>query len=155
RSVGPRAQCELCGAAIVDEHPHVFERAHRAIRCSCGACGVLFRDAGAAGGRYRTIPNRVLELVPFSPRPEDWLRLGLRVEVVLLVPRDGWVAIYPSPAGAVEAELSEEAAQALAELIPRSRRIERDVEALLLRRTRTGETRGFVVPIVTCYELVD
>jgi hypothetical protein len=155
RTRGGHTACELCGAPVADGHEHVFEVAHRAIRCACTACAVLFRDPGAGGGRFRTIPDRVLELSPFSPSPGDWARLEVPVQLAFLVRGDGFTAFYPSPAGAVEAPLSERAAEALAELVPLSAGVERDIEALLLHRPRSGAARCFLVPVVACYELVD
>jgi hypothetical protein len=148
-------RCELCSAPIADGHAHVVELAARAIRCACGACAVLFRDAGAGGGRFRTVPDRVLKVSPFSPSAAEWARLEVPVQLAFLVRRDGWTAFYPSPAGAVEAPLSQRAAEALVELIPLSSGLEREIEALLLHRSRTGEARCFVVPIIVGYQLVD
>ncbi len=147
-------RCELCGEAVAERHAHVVELATRALRCACTACAILFRDAHAGGGRFRTVPDRVVALAVATLSAADWARLELPVQLAFVVRDDGWTAYYPSPAGSVAAPLSERAAQALVELIPRATDITPHVEAILLHRPRGGGARAFVVPVAAGYELV-
>jgi Family of unknown function (DUF5947) len=68
------------------------------------------------------------------------------------------VALYPSPAGAVESLLSLEAWNAIVQENPSLRSMEADVEALVVNRL--GNDRGstgsecFLAPIDECYKLV-
>jgi hypothetical protein len=60
------------------------------------------------------------------------------------------IAVFPSPAGATEAELADSAEKALERA---TSDLADDVEALLVRRARNGSLSAFVVPIDVCYEL--
>jgi hypothetical protein len=150
----PHARCELCGATVGERHEHVVELADHALRCACGACAVLFRDARAGGGRYRTVSDRVIAVANARVPEADWARLEIPVRLAFVVRREAWLALYPSPAGPVESPLSDAAAQALATLIPPAAALEPEIEALLLHRTADGDTRAFVVPVDACFELV-
>lgn len=155
RSEGRTAlRCELCSAPIGERHAHVVERAQRTLRCSCGACALLFRHGGA-DARRRTVPERVIVDEAFAPGDADWARLGIPVQLAFAMPGEaGWTVWFPSPAGAVEAALSDEAARALAAATPLARCLEPDVEALLLRRTKAGVATCLLAPIDLCHELV-
>ena len=142
-------RCELCGATISDSHAHVVELAAHTLRCSCGACAILFRDPGAGGGRYRTVPRRVLRVLDDHI---DWTPLEIPVRLAFVVRRESWVALYPSPAGPVEMELSQAAVTALTALMPTE--LEPEVEALLLQRSIEGKTRGILVPLDAAYDLI-
>jgi hypothetical protein len=148
------ARCELCSAAVGERHPHVVELASHAMRCACGACAVLFRDAHAGGGRYRTVSDRVVvpDLAPASDA--EWARLEIPVRLAFVIRRDGWVAFYPSPAGPVETPLSDAAATMLTTLVPLAAELEPEIEALFIYRSRQGDTRCLGVPVDACYELV-
>jgi len=68
------------------------------------------------------------------------------------------IALYPSPAGAVESLLTLDSWSAIVEVNPLLRRLQPDVEALLVNRvTRTGTTDAagyFIAPIDVCFKLV-
>jgi hypothetical protein len=64
-----------------------------------------------------------------------------------------WLAVFPSPAGATEAELDDGAWASFARGNTLLQSIEDDVEALLVHRRRDGRCSCFVVPIDACYEL--
>ena len=148
------ARCELCGAEIGEQHAHVVELARHALACACSACAVLFRDRNSGGGRYRTVPDRVLAVAGFAPSDAAWSALGIPVRMAFLVRRsDGWMAYFPSPGGPVEAELSDAAARALVALVPLADAVEPDVEALLFNRPRGGAAECFVVPLDVCHAL--
>ncbi|HEX6837366.1 MAG TPA: DUF5947 family protein [Polyangia bacterium] len=148
------ARCELCGAAVGERHAHVVEIAQHSLMCACSACAVLFRDGGGSGGRYRTVPDRVVVASVAARDEAGWARLEIPVRLAFVVRRDRYIAFYPSPAGPVEAPLSDAAAAALAALVPSAATLEPEVEALLFQRSPAGETRAFVVPLDACYELV-
>lgn len=48
---GPR--CELCKAALADEHRHLLDTEALAVLCACQACSLLFSREAASEGRYR------------------------------------------------------------------------------------------------------
>jgi hypothetical protein len=149
------ARCELCAAPVAERHGHVVLLERHELQCACTACAVLFRDAHAGNGRYRTVPDRVIAARASFACDADWTRLEIPVQLAFVVRRERWIAMYPSPAGTVEAPLSDAASAALAELVPLSAKVEPEVEALLIHRPRRGaNARCHLVPIDACYELV-
>jgi hypothetical protein len=149
--------CELCGAALGDVHPHVVALHEATLRCACGACAVLFRDAAAGGGRWRTVPERVLVDPAFAPDDGEWATLEIPVGLAYVVQQSASgerVAFYPSPAGPTPAPLADEAWQRLAARTALAAQVEPDVEALLLHRRRGRAAGCYLVPIDACYQLV-
>src|SRR5277367_1367887 len=133
----PVEHCELCGLALAAEHAHLLEPASRQLLCSCEPCAILF--SGRQGGRYRRVP-RDIELLPnFRLTDEQWEDLHLPINLTFFVestPAQRVLALYPSPAGAVESLLTLEAWQALVADNPALAELEPDVEALLVNRMK-------------------
>jgi hypothetical protein len=152
----PRARperCQLCGAAIWPRHPHLLEIKTRRLVCSCEACALLFTNERAA---YRRVPQQSAALNDFRLSDAQWD--GLRIPIGLafffyntLAGRV--VAVYPSPAGAMESSLGLDAWQSLADDNPVLGELLPDVEALLVNRLRQAE-RYYRMPIDECYRLV-
>jgi hypothetical protein len=155
----PRPQgerCELCGGAIGEPHSHVVNLSRRNILCTCRACYLLFAHQGAARGRYRAVPDRHLHDPSFQLSERQWDELGIPVGIAFFFRNsslDRTLALYPSPAGATESELSMESWEELVERNAELATMEPDVEALLVRRNRDS-FESFLVPIDACYELV-
>src|SRR5205085_5264261 len=63
------ARCELCSGPLDVDHPHLADVEKRALACACRACAILFTGAGAANGRWRTVPNRYRMDPAFSLEP--------------------------------------------------------------------------------------
>jgi hypothetical protein len=86
-----------------------------------------------------------------------WATLGIPVRLAFLFFNSvmaRWIALYPSPAGAVEAIL-DEGASPLAGVTALAALLEPDVEALLVRGAPAGgRTELLLVPIDACYRLV-
>jgi hypothetical protein len=150
----PVERCELCGAALATEHPHLLEPSSRQLRCCCDACTILFSDQ--QGGRYRRVPSRVEALPDFRMSDARWEDLHLPINLAFFVSSStaGRVqAFFPSPAGATESLLPLEAWDALAADNPGLRELEPDIEALLVNRI--GPARdSYRVSIDECYKLV-
>jgi hypothetical protein len=156
REPGPALErCELCSAPLGERHRHLVDLSARSFCCACRACALLFENAAAANGRFRTIPERVLRDFDFSPSEEQWAALQIPVELAFFFLHGGlerWIAFYPSPAGAVESELPMDAFRELFSNSALIEVIEPDVEALLVRTGRTREC--LLVPIDECYRLI-
>jgi len=127
----------------------------RSIACACRACALLFTRAG---GRYRTVPDRVRS-DPRAPLTEpEWAELQIPVAIAFFFVNSALgqvVASYPSPAGVTECELDLAAWDRLAEGHPLLRALAPDVEAILVigGPAAAGGIETFLVPIDTCYSL--
>ena len=148
--------CEMCDEALPGDHRHIVDIETRNLLCTCTACSLLFTHEGAAGGRYRAVPNRYLydASLELSERQWDELQIPVGMAFFFLNSSLGrFVAFYPSPAGATESLLPLETWQQVMEANPAFASIAPDVEALLLRRTG-DRFECYLAPIDASYELV-
>lgn len=147
-------RCELCGLALGPEHPHLLELATRRIACSCLACSFLFDHPESAP--FRKIPSDVRPLREFQLTDAQWDALRIPISLAFFYQdsiADKLTAIYPSPAGAMEALLPLAAWPELVEANPVLKEVRPDVEALLVNRV--GAIREtYLVPIDECFKLV-
>ena len=51
--------CEMCNEVLTTRHGHLVDTEKRSLACACRACYLLFTHEGAAGGRYRAVPERI------------------------------------------------------------------------------------------------
>ncbi len=172
----PEEHCELCGASIPSDHRHLVNLETRSLLCACRPCGLLFTRNGAAGGKYRAVPERYLLARGLVLTEAQWESLQIPVDIAFFFYNSALgatAAFYPSPAGATESLLPLATWEELTRQNPLLSGLEPDVEALLVYKRRrqgaggpggdseaaeSGETGGgfecFVVPIDACYELV-
>lgn len=164
--VPPGERCEMCTEAIGEEHSHVVDLSSRNLVCTCRACYLLFTHKGAAGGKYRTVPDRYRYLPGFKMTDAQWDELQIPVGMAFFFRNsdlDRFVAFYPSPGGATESLLPLEVWREVMSANRGVSDLADDVEALLLRRHDSAQQGGpdraraaecFLVPIDACYELV-
>jgi hypothetical protein len=148
--------CELCGDLIGPEHRHMLDLRNRELMCACQACKILFDSGAAGGGHYRLVPDRRLRLTDFEMDDVSWEELRIPVEMAFFFHHGESgkvVAYYPSPAGPTESLLELDAWDELERANPVLRKLDVDVEALLVNRSR-GARQYFLVPIEDCYALV-
>lgn len=146
-------RCELCGAALESVHGHLLEKQSRKIACSCEPCAILF--CGQEGARYLRIPNRPRALRDFSLSDIEWEQLAIPIQLAFFF-RDSngrVIAMYPSPAGAIESELSLGSLTTTFERSPALNSLEPCVEALLVNRVAVPHIY-MLAPIDRCFELV-
>jgi hypothetical protein len=151
----PGERCDMCMAAIADEHSHVVDIRNRALMCTCRPCALLF-DRQGADLAFKTVPDRYLAFVDFTLSLGQWDDLAIPVGMAFFFSHSTLgkiVAFYPSPAGATESELSLAAWDGIVEANPGLRTLNDDVEAILLRKSG-DDVECFLVPIDACYELV-
>jgi hypothetical protein len=155
----PMEQCELCGAGVAQEHPHLVELASRQILCACSACAMLFD--GMEKSKYKRVSRRAQHLADFEMTDGQWESLLIPINMAFFFGSsvEGRViALYPSPAGAVESLLPLEAWNEIAESNLALSHLRPDVEALLVNRV--GHAHGlaqaeyYIAPIDECYKLV-
>ncbi len=149
-----RERCELCSAELPEEHAHLVELASRRLCCACEPCAILFSNPAAP--KYRRVPRDAWLLRDFRLTDVQWQGLGLPVNLAFFLHSTAAgrvVAMYPSPAGATEALPPPEAWQDLVEENPVLRKLEPDVEALLVNRL-TPMPEYYRVGIDQCYKLV-
>jgi hypothetical protein len=161
RSTASRAveHCELCSAALHHDHPHLVDLANHQILCACDACALLFD--GLEKSRYKRVSRGSEYLPNFEMSDGQWGSLMIPINMAFLFRSSvegRIVALYPSPAGAVESLLPLDAWADVAEQNPVLHRLKPDIEALLVNRV--GHAHGlrdaeyYIAPIDECYKLV-
>jgi hypothetical protein len=149
----PAEHCELCSAELRSAHPHLLEVEKRQILCSCEPCAVLF--SGQVAGHYRRIPRDARKLPDFVLSDELWQSLMIPINLAFFYRQGATgrvVALYPSPAGAIESTLSFDTWSEIESQNPVLTHMEPEVETLLVNRV--GQTREYyLAPIDQCYRL--
>jgi hypothetical protein len=184
REAGPgegAERCEMCREVLGERHGHVVDLEKRSLSCTCRACYLLFTHEGAAGGRYRAVPEHVYH-DPGRPLTDaDWNELQIPVAMAFFFYNsalDRVVAGYPSPGGATECELDLAAWDRLAAAYPLLGALAPDVEAIFVNRAGPGgndppqtspalggmpspqtppaspKYEVFLIPVDECYSLV-
>jgi hypothetical protein len=147
-------RCELCSAGLASIHQHLLDPKKREIVCSCDGCAVLF--CGQEGAHYLRVPRRIRALSDFQMPDLQWESLMIPINLAFFY-RDGAagkvMAMYPSPAGAIESLLSLESWWEIAAEHPALQKMEPDVETFLVNRVGT-EAQYYIAPIDECYRLV-
>ena len=146
------ARCDLCGAAMSEDHRHLLDVGERQILCACEPC-IAMR---AGEGNLRPTGTRVLRLDDFVLADEIWAAFQIPIGLAFLMRSSvsgGIVALYPSPVGATESELDLTAWDALCEANPILDQMEPDAEALIVNRTG-DEHQYAIVPVDQCYRMV-
>ena len=160
RDVAPDLErCGVCTQLIDEEgHEHVVDIDSRALLCACPTCAITFAHPGTTGTRQlRIVPTRVVFDPDFQLDDARWAALAIPVRLAFIFYNSRlarWVALYPSPGGAAEAELPPAALDDLAAATRLIAEIQPDVEALLVHGRRGGPLETFVAPIDACYRLV-
>jgi hypothetical protein len=151
--------CELCSVGLHHDHPHLVELATRQILCACDACALLFD--GTAMSRYKRVSRDSQFLPNFELTDGQWETLMIPINMAFFFCsslENRIVAIYPSPAGAVESLLPLDAWADIAENNPVLHTLKPEIEALLVNRVGhahgTREAEYYIAPIDECYKLV-
>jgi Family of unknown function (DUF5947) len=152
RPTRPVEHCDLCGSEVDPEHRHLLHLEERRILCACESCFAL----RSGEPELRPTGTRVVSLGDFHLPEELWAELRIPIGLAFLF----WssaagrvVALYPSPAGATESELTLGAWSELVAANPILGTLEPDAEALIV--DRLGEPQRFLIaPIDRCYALV-
>jgi hypothetical protein len=150
--------CELCATPLASVHQHLLEVEKRRVTCACDPCAILF--GGNARQRFRRIPRDVYRLRDFFMDDHEWDSLLIPINLAFFVHSTvagRVVAQYPSPGGAMESSLDLDYWNAIvernAERNPFLRKLEPDVEALLVNRL-SDSPQYYRAPIDQCYRLV-
>jgi Family of unknown function (DUF5947) len=149
-------RCEMCRDVLTERHGHVVDLDKRSLACTCRACYLLFTHEGAAGGRYRAVPEHVYHDPDRALTDADWNELQIPVGMAFFFLNSAIghvVAGYPGPGGATECELDLAAWDRLAAAYPLLSALTPDVEAILVNRAE-GENEMFLIPVDECYSLV-
>jgi hypothetical protein len=149
-------RCEMCREVLGERHGHVVDMEKRSLACTCRACYLLFTHEGAAGGRYRAVPDRIVHDPDHPLTDADWNELQIPVAMAFFFLNsalDRVVAGYPSPGGPTECELDLAAWDRLAAAYPLLAALAPDVEAIFVNRGDQGR-EVFLIPIDMCYSLV-
>ena len=161
RSAASRSveHCELCSAGLHHEHPHLVEVASRHILCACDACAMLFD--GMEKSKYKRVSRNAQYLTNFAMTDGQWEGLMIPINMAFLFRssiENRIVALYPSPAGAVESLLPLDAWAEIAADNPVLYHLKPDIEALLVNRVGHAhalrDAEYYIAPIDECYKLV-
>jgi hypothetical protein len=147
-------RCELCSMELSPLHQHLLDPKTRQIVCSCDGCAILF--CGQEGAHYLRVPRRIRSLSDFQMPNLQWESLMIPINLAFFYrdsAADRVLAMYPSPAGAIESLLSLESWTEIAAEHPALQKMEADVETFLVNRVG-APAEYFIVPIDECYRLV-
>ena len=129
------------------------------IVCACEACATLFD--GMANGKYRRVSRRAQFLANFQMTDAQWENLYIPINMAFFFQSSvegKVVALYPSPAGAVESLLSLDAWNEIVQENPILSQLQPDIEALLVNRVghahEWSRAEYYIAPIDECYRLV-
>jgi hypothetical protein len=152
--VEPRVleRCDFCASVIPARHAHLLERDTRQLQCACIGCALSLGESE----RFRLVSPRAESLPGFVLDEGDWSALQIPIGMAFLyrrMPEDRPVAVYPSPAGATEAQLDAAAWSRLVAANPTIAELQTDVEALLVNRVN-GAREYYRVSIDRCFSLV-
>jgi uncharacterized protein DUF5947 len=142
----------MCRTVLEERHGHLADLDQRSIVCACRACYLLFTHQGAAGGRYRAVPERIMHDPARPLTGADWNELQIPVTMAFFFFNSalGRVAAgYPSPGGVTECELDLAAWDRLAAAYPLLGELAPDTEAIFVHKDEV-----FLIPIDMCYSLV-
>src|ERR1700728_930664 len=95
-------RCELCGAAIAAEHPHLLDLKTRQLECACQACAILLSSDSTRS--HRRVPDQVRALPDLDISDAMWDALHVPINLVFFYHNAAAkkvIAMYPSPAGAM------------------------------------------------------
>ncbi len=157
RFIRPRKiveRCELCSIELAPEHQHLIEPKNRQLSCACDACAILFSNQGDK--KFSRVPREGKFLPDFQISDVQWNSLMLPIQLAFFFKSsiaDKVIALYPSPAGAMESLLPLEAWEEIEAENSILQKMQPDVEALLINRVR-DKREYFIAPIDKCYELV-
>ena len=138
----------MCQTVLDGRHGHLVDLDKRSIACACRACYLLFTHEGAAGGRYRAVPERIGHDPARPLANADWNELQIPVAMAFFFFNSALgrvVAGYPSPGGVTECELDLAAWDRLAATYPLLGEMAPDTEAIFVH----GVTPGGATPPVT------
>jgi len=159
--------CDGCRAPLARQHAHRLllrgSSADRKLECVCVACAA----AEAPGSPWKRVPRRCAAVLDLDAADIEWEALGVPIRLAFFVVTGGDarpLAFFPSPAGAIELAPSQDAWNRMRAKSAAVRRMETDVEALLVHHAR-GEGGGdraggaivghqYVVSIDVGYHLV-
>ena len=147
-------RCELCSAELGPAHQHLLDPRKREIACSCDGCAVLF--CGQPGAHYLRIPRRIRCFADFQMDGLQWESLMIPINLAFFYYDSAgarMMAMYPSPAGAIESLLSLESWNEIAAEHPALQKMEPDVETFLVNRVGANH-EYYIVPIDECFQLV-
>jgi hypothetical protein len=116
---------------------------------------------GMERSKYKRVPRRVKVFAGFKLSDAQWESLFIPINLAFFFRSSiegRTIALYPSPAGAVESLLTLEAWNSIEKDNPQLCEMQSDIEALLVNRISRSEkaieAQYCIAPIDECYKLV-
>lgn len=151
-TVAQEEHCDFCSKPIDPLHTHLIERVTRKFFCACPQCTLLLGE----GERFAIVNPRIHPLHNFELNDAEWQGYYIPIDLAFIfrsTPAQRQLAIYPGPAGAIEAYFADDAWARLIEANPVLTDLHPDVEALLVNRMN-GAREYYLVSIDRCYALI-
>ena len=127
--------------------------------CACDPCALLFD--GLERSKYKRVSRKIQFLANFAMTGAQWDSLIIPINLAFFFHSSiegRTIAFYPSPAGAVESLLTLDAWNAIVASNPVLRRMQSDIEALLVNRIGRNDAADtaayYIAPMDDCYRLV-
>jgi len=146
-------RCELCGAALADEHRHILDVSARHPLCACRACAVLFDRDAAGGDHFRLIPERRLRVDGLDDAAWDAIGIPVGLAFFCRTFQGDVRVVYPGPAGPTEGTVDDAAWGRLTARNEAVASMKPEVEGLLVHRMR-GAREHWLAPVDDCFRLV-
>lgn len=155
-AVPAEVRCELCALPLDERHEHLLALDTRRLACACTACALLFEARPAGAQPWRRLPRDGRYLPHLHLDPAEWASLAIPIQLAFIsinTLTGAITAAYPSPAGAVAADIDAGTWAALARDHAELATLAGDVEALLIDRMSTPQA-CYIVPLDAAYRLV-
>lgn len=149
-------RCELCAQPLEERHEHLLEMETRRLACACTACALLFDVSNGAALTWRRLPRDARFLPHLNLDTAEWAGLAIPIQLAFIFTNSlsgAITATYPSPAGAVRADIDSATWRHLGAHHPEIAALGADVEALLIDRMSTPHA-CYIIPLDAAYRLV-
>lgn len=155
-------KCDFCASELKTNHKHSIEPSTRAIVCVCDVCALGGPNIRGKfnGARYKSISEQSFLIADLNLPDEVWNQLSIPFGMAFFFFNSSSNKIevfFPSPAGAIESELSDSSSLLFENLNPELRMLSeednKDVLALLINKTKESP-QYYLTPIHECYKLI-
>jgi hypothetical protein len=146
--------CASCRGPLAYDHTHWVRPDTRQLQCVCVVCDGAERVA--LPSPWKRVPRRAVLVRDVRVTEADWVRMNIPMDLAFFVEestRGATLLFFPSPAGATESPLDQDAWARIRDQSPSLSALKPDIEALLVHRLG-AVPEYYRVSIDRCYRLV-